>query len=41
MLSSGLDNLAVVDGNNKLLGVLTFGAVREALSKLGQQGETE
>lgn len=41
MLSSGLDNMAVVDGNNKLLGVLTFGAVREALSKLGQQGETE
>ncbi len=41
MLSSGLDNMAVVDGKNKLLGVLTFGAVREALSKLGQQGETE
>jgi osmoprotectant transport system ATP-binding protein len=41
MLSSGLDNMAVVDGNNKLLGVLTFGAVREALSKLGQKGETE
>jgi len=41
MLSSGLDNMAVVDGNNKLLGVLTFGAVREALSKLGEKGETE
>jgi osmoprotectant transport system ATP-binding protein len=41
MLSSGLDNMAVVDGNNKLLGVLTFGAVREALSKLGQKGEAE
>jgi osmoprotectant transport system ATP-binding protein len=41
MLSSGLDNMAVVDGNNKLLGVLTFGAVREALSKLGQKGETK
>jgi len=41
MLSSGLDDMAVVDGNNKLLGVLTFGAVREALSKLGQKGETE
>ena len=41
MLSSGLDNMAVVDGNNRLLGVLTFGAVREALSKLGQKGEAE
>jgi osmoprotectant transport system ATP-binding protein len=41
MLSSGLNNVAVVDGNNKLVGVLTFDAVREALSKLGQKGETE
>ena len=41
MLSSGLNNIAVVDRNNRLLGVLTFDAVREALSKLGQNGESE
>jgi len=41
MLSSGLNNMAVVDWNNRLLGVLTFDAVRGALSKLGQKGESE
>jgi osmoprotectant transport system ATP-binding protein len=41
MLSSGLNNMAVVDGNNKLRGVLAFDAVREALSKLGQKRESE
>ena len=41
MLSSGLSTMAVVDRNNRLLGVLTFDAVREALSKLGQNGESE
>ncbi len=39
MLSSGLNTLAVVDGDNRLAGVLTFGAIREALAKLGQTGE--
>lgn len=39
MLGSGLNDLAVVDRDNKLRGVLTFAAIREALAKLGQRGE--
>jgi len=41
MLGSGLNTLAVVDGDNRLRGMLTFGAIREALAKLGQKEEGE
>ena len=41
MLSSGLDTLAVVDGDNRLQGVLSFGTIQKALSEIAQRGESE
>jgi len=41
MLGSGLNTLAVVDRDNRLMGELSFDAIREALAKLGQAGEGE
>ncbi len=41
MLGSGLNTLAVVDGDNRLAGVLTFDAIRRALARLGQTGEVQ
>ena len=41
MLSSGLNNLAVVDRDKRLVGVLSFDAIREALARIGQRGEGE
>ncbi len=38
MLSGGLDNLAVVDHDKRLMGMLSFAAIREALARIGQQG---
>ncbi|MFO7711697.1 MAG: betaine/proline/choline family ABC transporter ATP-binding protein [Dehalococcoidia bacterium] len=41
MLGSGLNSLAVVDRDNRLMGMLNFDAIREALVKIGQGGEGE
>ena len=41
MLSSGLNDLVVVDRGNRLVGVLSFDAIRERLSKIAQGGESE
>ncbi len=38
MLSSGVNDLPVVDLDNRLVGVLSFGTVREALAKIADQG---
>ena len=41
MLSSRLNNLAVVNGDNRLAGVLSFDAIQKALSEITQGGESE
>lgn len=41
MLGSGLNSLAVVDRDNRLLGMLSFDAIREALVRIGKGGESE
>ena len=41
MLSNGLNNLAVVDREDRLVGVLSFDAIRAALARIGQRGEGE
>jgi osmoprotectant transport system ATP-binding protein len=41
LLSSGLNTLAVVDGDNRLVGVLSFDTIQKALSEIAQRGESE
>jgi len=41
MLSSRLRNLAVVNGDNRLQGVVSFDAIQKALSEIAQRGESE
>ncbi len=41
MLSSKLNTLAIVDGDNRLRGVLSFDAIQKALSEIAQRREFE
>jgi CBS domain-containing protein len=41
MLTSGLNVLAIVDRYNRLEGVLTFEAIRDALSKAAKEEKSQ